>query len=225
MIKNLIVITSVINIPNLPFSYTPIRSLFTRNERFEQTKNTIKSIRDKIPESKIMLIECSELNDEENQYIISNVDYFINIYGTENNFEQYVFGLSKSHGENTLLLQAFEYLKLNDIKYENFYKMSGRYWLTDNFNYENFNNDKISYSCTSRGTYDIFTSFYKLNIKHIDSYINFIKNNQNLLINCIDAELFFGKYVSTINDDEKKQISFSGVAGNIAVLKNYFIEY
>lgn len=224
MIKNLIVITSVINIPNLPFSYIPIRSVYNKNERFEQTKNTIKSIRDKIPESKILLVECSELNDEETEYITNNVDYFINIYGTEDNFEKYVFGLSKSMGENTLILQAFEYLKLNNIIYENFYKMSGRYWLTDNFNYENFNNDKISYCDGSKYGYNAFTSFYKLNSKYINSYVEFIKNNQDLLINCMDAEIFFEKYLNTIDENEKHKINFGGVAGYIAVCNNFFFE-
>jgi hypothetical protein len=225
MIQNLIVITSVINIPDLPFSYTTTRSVYNKNERFEQTKNTIKSIRDKIPDSKILLVECSELNDEETEYIKNHVEYFINIYGTEHNFEKHVFGLSKSMGENTLILQALEYLKLNNITYENFYKISGRYWLTDNFNYENFNHDKIAYSCTLAGDNDIFTSFYKLNSKHINSYIEFIKNNQHLLINYVDAEIFFGMYVNTINENEKKKISFSGIAGKIACWNNYFLEY
>jgi len=224
MIKNLILVTSIINIPNLPFSYSAIRSIFNRNERFEQTKNTIKTIKNKIPESKIMLIECSDLNNEENEYIKNNVEYFLNLYGNEN-YEKYIFGLSKSMGENTLILQAFEYLKLNNIIYENFYKMSGRYWLTDNFNYENFNNDKICYTHSSCGIYDPFTSFYKLNKKHIDSYIEFIKNNEHLLMNCICAEIFFGQYLKMMDENEKNNILFSGVAGNIAVFENYFIEY
>jgi hypothetical protein len=223
MIKNLIVITSVINIPNLPFSYTSVRSVYNRNDRFEQTKNTIKSIRDKIPDSKIMLIECSDLNNEETEYIKNHVEYFLNLYGTENNFEKYVFGLSKSMGENTLILQALEYLKLNNITYENFYKMSGRYWLTDNFNYENFNNNKISYCDVFNYEYEAFTSFYKLNTKHINSYVNFIKNNQDLL-NYMDAEIFFKKYLNTIDEDEKNKINSLGIAGYIAVYNNFLFE-
>jgi hypothetical protein len=223
MIKNLIVITSVINIPNLPFSYTSVRSVYNRNDRFEQTKNTIKSIRDKIPDSKIILIECSDLNNEETEYIKNHVEYFLNLYGTENNFEKYVFGLSKSMGENTLILQALEYLKLNNITYENFYKMSGRYWLTDNFNYENFNNNKISYCDVFNYEYEAFTSFYKLNTKHINSYVNFIKNNQDLL-NYMDAEIFLKKYLNTIDEDEKNKINSLGIAGYIAVYNNFLFE-
>ena len=40
---NLVLITSVINTPNKQLSYSKIRSVFNRNERFKQTKKTIKT--------------------------------------------------------------------------------------------------------------------------------------------------------------------------------------
>ncbi len=36
--KNLIIVTSIINLPNTPLSYSPTRTIYTREERFEQTK-------------------------------------------------------------------------------------------------------------------------------------------------------------------------------------------
>jgi hypothetical protein len=224
MIKNIVVITSIINIPNLPFSYTQTRSVYNRNERYEQTKNTIKSIKDKIPDSKIMLIECSELNEEETEYINKNVDYFFNVYGNSI-LEEHIFGLSKSMGENVLLLCAIDYLKNNNVEYENFYKISGRYWLTDKFNYNNYDNDKITYVHEKNNKDDIYTSFYKLNIKHMKTYTDFIINNKELLKMCICAEIFFGIFLREIDDCEKVVLEFSGVAGYIAVWNNYFIEY
>lgn len=225
MIKNLIVITSIINIPNnKPFSYTPNRSLYNREERFEQTKYTIKTIKDKIPDNKILLIECSDLNDEEKEYVEENVDYFINLYGNDE-LENKIFGLSKSMGENTLLLNAINYLKENNIIYENFYKMSGRYWLTNNFDYNNFDNEKITYVSEKSNKLDIYTSFYKLNYKYIDLYVKFIKDNMNLLEQCICAEIFFGIFLSTIDECDKIDLEIGGVAGYIAVWNNYFLEY
>lgn len=222
--KNIIVITSIINIPNKPFSYTDNRSLYDRSERFEQTKYTIKTIRDKIPDSKILLIECSDLNNEEIEYITENVDYFVNLYGNAE-IETKVFGLSKSMGENTLLLNAINYLHENDIKYENFYKMSGRYWLTNNFNYDNFNNDKITFVTDKNNVNDVYTSFYKLNYAHINAYINFINDNMKILSECICAEIFFGIFLTTIDNSEKNKIEYAGVAGYVAVWNNFFIEY
>ena len=47
--SNLVLITSVINTPNLPLSYSKVRSVFTREERFEQTKKTVESIKKTYP--------------------------------------------------------------------------------------------------------------------------------------------------------------------------------
>jgi len=220
MIENLIIITSVINIPNYPFSYTNIRSTYNREERFQQTKNTIISLKNKIPNNKILLVECSELN-EEIEYINENVDYFINFYGNDV-LEKYIFGLSKSLGENTLILGAIDYLIDNNIQYKNLYKISGRYWLTDNFDYNNYNNDKIIYF---KKDY-IYTSFYKLNVKHVQSYVDFIIKNKELLLKCICAEIFFNLFIDYhIAESEKIKIEFAGVAGYIAVHNNCLLEY
>ena len=62
--NNITLITSIVNISNNPLSYTNIRSVYTREQRFIQTKNTIKSVREKIANNKILLVECSDLNDE-----------------------------------------------------------------------------------------------------------------------------------------------------------------
>ena len=66
---NLVLITSIIKTPDIPLSYISTRSVFTHNERFEQTKKTIQTIREKIPNSKILIVECSELDNEQNEYL------------------------------------------------------------------------------------------------------------------------------------------------------------
>ena len=63
-----VLITSVINTPNTPLSYTNTRSVFSRQDRFEQTKKTIKSVREKLSNSKIIIVECSDFNEEESKY-------------------------------------------------------------------------------------------------------------------------------------------------------------
>ena len=42
--KNLVIITSVLNISNNPLSYTPTRSVYSYEERLEQTFKTIDSL-------------------------------------------------------------------------------------------------------------------------------------------------------------------------------------
>ena len=67
--KNLVLITSVINIPNIPLSYTNIRSVYTCEERFIQTQKTIESLRRMIPDLEILLVECSDLKVEYEKYL------------------------------------------------------------------------------------------------------------------------------------------------------------
>ena len=47
--NNLILITSVICTTNKPLSYTNNRSVYSHEERFEQTKKTIETVKEKIP--------------------------------------------------------------------------------------------------------------------------------------------------------------------------------
>ena len=81
---NLVLITSVINPPNRPLSYSSCRSIYSPNERFIQTQKTISSIREKIPNSKIFIAECSQLTSEQETYLTANSDYllFINYSGS-----------------------------------------------------------------------------------------------------------------------------------------------
>lgn len=66
--NNIILITSVINTPNKPLSYSKTRSVYNRNERFEQTKKTIQSVKEKLPNIKIMIVECTDFNDNEKRF-------------------------------------------------------------------------------------------------------------------------------------------------------------
>ena len=43
-LMNIILVTSIINTPQTPLSYTNIRSVYNRQERFDHMKHTIKNI-------------------------------------------------------------------------------------------------------------------------------------------------------------------------------------
>ena len=78
--SNLVLITSVINTPNLPLSYSKVRSVFTRGQRFTQTKQTIESIKEKIPDHKMMIVECTDFTKEEKDYFDKECDYILNLW-------------------------------------------------------------------------------------------------------------------------------------------------
>jgi hypothetical protein len=181
--ENIIFVGSIINVPNKPLSYSPIRSDYTRNERYEQTKNTIKSIRKKMSNTKIILVECSELTNDELNYFTSSVDYFINLYDYKDkdaNILENVYSIYKGVGERIMILYAFKYLFENNIKYDNFYKLTGRYKLNDNFNQNIFNN-KYS-TVIGHKLLKTSTSFYKLSYEDSLLWFKFLNNNYEFFI-------------------------------------------
>jgi len=218
MIQNLILITSIIDTPNKPFNYCDIRSVFTRKERFEQTKKTIINIKKFIPQSKILLVECSNFDDEEKKYFYNNCDYILNLWDNTE-LHPYIFGLSKSLGEGTLTIQAFKYIFDNNLICNNFFKISGRYYLNENFNFNFFNNNNnIICKKIDNDISNISTIFYKLPFNYIINFYNFLNSNINNMINCIGYEILFGLFIKNCNN--VIFIDIIGVEGYIAVDKS-----
>lgn len=126
--KDCIIITSVIQTSNKPLSYSESRSIYSHQQRFEQTLETIESIRKYMLNVHILLIECSPPSEWMDQ-LKTRVDQFINLEFNEivNN------SLEKGLGEKTLLLHAISNLK---EEYSNIYKITGRYVLQNPIEWE-----------------------------------------------------------------------------------------
>lgn len=217
---NLVLITSIVNTPNKPLSYTNTRSVFSRNERFEQTKLTIQSIKAKIPNHKILLVECSDFNEEEKLYFEKECDYILNLY---NNKELHcnIFGLSKALGEGTLTSQGFRYLNENNISYTNLFKISGRYWLNDNFDYNIFNNEMLIFKKINDN--NISTVLYKFP-HHIQEMLHvFLKDNyNNMKKNFIGYETLFSNFLKSIKYNNTILFDKLGVSGYVTVCGSFY---
>jgi hypothetical protein len=126
--KDCIIITSVVQTTNKPLSYSQTRSLYSHQQRFEQTLETIESVRKYMPDVHILLIECSPHSEWMEQLKV-RVDQFINLefHDLINN------SLEKGLGEKTLLLHALS--NLTDT-YDNIYKITGRYVLQNKIEWE-----------------------------------------------------------------------------------------
>ena len=208
---NLVLITSVINTPKTPLSYSSIRSVYTRDERFDQTKKTIKSIKEKIPNCKIMIVECTDFTEDEKQYFDIECDYILNLF---NNIElcKNIFGLSKSLGEGTMTIEALKYIIDNNLEYDNLFKISGRYWLSENFNYNNFKNNNIVFKKINGDINNIFTALYKTVLLY-----NFLLNNIINMKNKIGYEVLFGYFLHCQNYIDILLYDPIGLAGNVTV--------
>jgi hypothetical protein len=216
---NLILITSVINTPNLPLSYTTCRSIYNAAERFSQTQLTISSIREKIPNSFIFILECSDLTSEQHTYLMNNSDYFINLYTNDNKSNsnlgdtiRNIYGISKSLGEGTMTTKAIEYIHTHILpnlfaKYNitndmiNFFKISGRYQLNNNFQYDVFNNLNTAVFKKIEGNINnIFTALYKIPVSQLQRLYTFLTSDSSIakMRECIGYEVLFANFVNEL---------------------------
>jgi hypothetical protein len=124
------IITSVINTISKELTYGP-RSYYNSSERFKDTLKTIHSIREYVPDAKIYLIEGSKLNHEMEFIFESLTDYYVNTY-TDNKIIKGVNSKMKGYGETVQLKYIFHNYNLE--KYDYIFKISGRYYLNNNFN-------------------------------------------------------------------------------------------
>lgn len=219
---NLVLITSVINVPNKPLSYTNIRSVFTRKERFEQTKKTILSIKEKIPNCKILIVECTDFIEKEKVFFNNNCDFILNLW-EQKNLHSKLFGLSKSLGEGTQTIKALEFIKKNNIMFNNFFKISGRYWLDNFFDYKKFDNNKYIFKRIFNKNNNIFTALYK--IPEIDNLLFFLKDNVKKMENKIGYEILFGYFQKKINKNNLLYLNNIGLDGYVTFTGELCSEY
>jgi hypothetical protein len=223
--KNITLIPSIIDTPNKPLSYHHTRSVYTKQQRFEQTKQTIESVRSRIPNNKIMMIECSPLTEEENQFFLENIDIFINLYDLpDKSYIEKIHSHSKSMGEGTMTIYAFEYLLANKIQYDMLYKLSGRYRLTDKFSYNTYNNNNntmVQYYCEKECA---STILYKLPKDISLKWYAFLQNANHYFINCYGYESIFAMFLKELenhSDSLVMDVKQMGVCGNISVCGGY----
>ncbi len=123
---------------------------FTSKERMDQTLNTLKSIKEKIPDSSIILAESSakqSVTDDE----IKALSKYANIFNFHN--DPQILSIYENSGDNWDIVKNYtELIVFNKLLHylispenhslvegiERVFKLSGRYNLTNDFHLENF---------------------------------------------------------------------------------------
>jgi hypothetical protein len=218
MKNNICIITSVIDTQNNPLSYSKTRSVFNIDERFNQTKKTILSVKEKIPNITIFIIECSNIHGTiYESFFKENSDIYINLFDNEflrNN----IFSSSKSLGEGTMTIEAFKYIVTNNIPFDNLFKISGRYHLTENFKYHLFDNDNnIFKKIDNNDVNNIFTALYKINNETLPLLYRFLSENIQLMYNFIGYEILFGLFLNHIQYKNVVFVNPIGLYGFVTV--------
>ena len=220
--KNLVIITSVIVTSKNRLSYKKPRSIYTVKDRFDQTLNTINSIKKYIPDSFIVLLECSLIPWKYAKQLkhCPGILYINNI----NNKEiSNIVHKSRFKGYAELFTINYFLKSYSITNFNSFYKISGRYSLNKNFKYVNFNNTfncfkKVNNPKIIKGIHTS-TVFYKITNTNFVNFINSLTSKKKLLLNGGTIEKIISENILNI-----KNINILGVQGNLSG-NGMFISY
>lgn len=177
---NLVLVTSVIRSPKESFH-------ITEETRLEQTIKTIATIKEKIPNPYIVLIEGGPVNDKDKNLLVS---------AGVNDYRFYdVSQYSRSGGELKMLCNFFFSDRFKELRNSitSVSKISGRYFLNDKFVWKEGNiikKDDVSWS----GKGACSTRFYKITSNQIDHFCNSLKRLDESIKNVIDIEHGFYQF-------------------------------
>lgn len=133
---NIFIITSVLK---------PTIGIIPHDVRYQQTLDTIKSIKEKTKDSLIILLDSSTtpLDLETVQELKSKTDYFISLLNHKQAMELSSNGM-KSPGEIYIMVTALDIIKNLTLQNVNrVFKITGRGELTDRFNIEDYDNPEM----------------------------------------------------------------------------------
>lgn len=204
----LVCITSVIKTINKPLSYSNVRSIYSVEERIEQTKKSIESVRKYLPFATIVLIEGSKIDKEICEKFDVDYIHFVN--------DEDINGPYKGAGECKLLLSYLESDHHKSLNYDHFFKLSGRYILNENFNKDEFvktdRNTNVVYKTHEN---QISTILFKVGKNNIN---NFKDDLNQAYTRCLNGESIENCILlNTNNSLYIKNLNKLGVSGNIAI--------
>lgn len=216
---DIFIITSVIHTDKTSgWSYCPVRSYYSDEERFRDTLKTIQSIRQYLKGAYIVLLEGSKLTEEEEKKLKESVDCFLD-YSNDPFIVEKVNSQKKGQGETWKMMKFLVDNKDTLKQYRRIFKISGRYWLTDTFQPELFSYEKETVKkCSENG---VSTVLYSVAVHNLDAFIELQKKIIVYLeTDTIGIEnLFFGFYKNFHFIDNL------GVEGWIAVMKDGLYQF
>ena len=207
-LKNIVIITSVVNAPRS-------LSIFTPKERLMQLEYTVKTVREKIPNCEIFIVNSGGVPDDlKTSYEALNVEHRV---------EASVLSEHKSVGEILMidcLLSTEEFLKATSCNINKIVKISGRYFLKDEFVFDDtekvvFKTVEPQNSWSKHGICE--TRYYSFPFYLLDLYRSGVKRivNEGVFID-IEHTFYKNKILPFTENSNKIQ-----VAGYLAPNGNY----
>lgn len=215
--KDIFIVTSVIQTGQNPWSYFPLRSLFTEQQRFEQTLKTIESIRNYCPNSFILLVEASKTSNENKAILQQQVDFFNDISDLKETEFNCIQSNCKGLGDAYILQKGVEYIQTMEVyksnQIQNIFKLSGRYCLNSSFNRNSISNSLPTFRQNLTILFSIPSSYLSIFQQNILQTVDFMKSNN---MTCIES--YLPSLLSEIHYVEE-----IGVEGYIAIDPPYQI--
>ena len=141
-------------------------SAFPTHIRIQQILLSIQSVRKKVPNSFIVLLETGSASNEEKEFLQSQVDHYMTIPATT---------LVKSMGEATLIHGFFtsSWFQENRLRFQTFSKLSGRYFLKDTYDFTKYPIEKvfIKFRWAEKGEGLFETRYYRIPASKINDFI------------------------------------------------------
>jgi hypothetical protein len=196
-------------------------SAFSQKERLEQTLLTIESIRQNNIEVFIILCDNTPLSSEISDQLSSKVNLFIASNGQKYDIEvgHFDFNSGKSTGESYQMLIILNELK--NLNYTKCFKISGRYFLIEDFDANKFQEEKINFREFDYGYLCFSTVLYSFSKKHETILRNFfISYLSNTRKNDLEISIFNLKrdFPNEINN-----LEYLGVSGKLGPTRENLI--
>lgn len=208
--QDIFLIVSVIDVKESPLSYNETRSIYTKEERLTQTLETILSIKNNVPNSKIFMFEAGQ-SDYKNIFFNKVDGYFY--LGKDYIIKKSVNSKLKGLGEVFIIYKSIKLLKKKKLidHCRLLFKISGRYYINSDFKLSDWNSDKLNFLKINN---NYSTRLYAIPKSNLNYYkvISFIAIP--FLIIGLSIENIFYKL---INVKKVNTIKVLGLSGKVAV--------
>jgi hypothetical protein len=170
--KNLVILTCAVFIKD--------NTVFPTEVRIKQILMSIQSIRRKIPDSYIVLLEIGSISQDIVDFLTAQVDEYINMN---------VAHLNKNQGEAIMM---YKYLSSDSFRekssgFISLNKLSGRYFLSDEFDFQRAPIEKpwIKFRIGDRNEGIFETRYFRMPMSYVphfyQKYDEFMKTNMQML--------------------------------------------
>lgn len=199
-----------------------IRSIFDSKQRYEQTLNTIETIREKCPHSYIVFLETSNMPEEYKKKIASLTEIIID-FSQSKTAKTFTDSANKSLGELYTLLIGMKNVLSMDIEFDTIFKLGGRYYLNSKFDLEKFDSKSVVFREFTNETDNrhkwFGTMMYGIGWERRWEYFEALINSTLMILTggICDVEHSLHFYLNTSCNKYIKKVDVIGASGLAAV--------